>query len=144
MGFGNKGIVQCIKTPDGIYFIYRNQDGTFPIYFLDQKVEKSDDRPFVFTGPPGTDKRTAGEKAITKTNGIDNRSASEREKVKRDFIFKHPTKGFIYISEKHPMTMKLSAAIKYLELEEEFIKTLTNKDTDLMEIVIKYNDWKAK
>lgn len=131
-------------APDGIYFIYRSEEGALPIYSLYQKVQATDNRPYVFTGPPGTDTRTSGEKMTTRTDGIDNRPASEREKLKADFIFKHPTKGFIYISDIYPMTMKLADAIKYLELDEEFTKALTSKDNNLLEIVRKYNSWKAK
>lgn len=62
--------------------------------------------------------------------------------TKRDIIFKHPAKGFIYISDQYPMKMKMAEALEFLELETEFIKTLTKKD-DLLEVVKKYNKWKA-
>ena len=105
---------------DGVYFILRSINGALPIYSLIQKVD---------VRKPGT------------ARGMPN-TISMVEVTKRDIIFKHPTKGYIYISDKYPLKMKFSAALKYLELEEEFVDTLDKKD-NLLEVVKKYNKWKS-
>ena len=103
-------------VPDGVYFILRSIDGALPIYSLFQEVEMT--------------KRNSG------------RNEYDGNATKRDIVFKHPTKGFIYISNQYPLLMKLPEALKYLELEADFINTL-NKKENLFEIVKKYNAWKA-
>jgi len=104
-------------VPDGVYFILRSVEGALPIYSLFQEIEMS--------------KRNSGRKEY------------DGNATKRDIIFKHPIRGFIYISNQYPMMMKLPDALQYLELEEAFIRTLNKKD-NLFEIVKKYNAWKVK
>ena len=104
-------------APDGVYFILCSIKGALPIYSLFQEIEMT--------------KRNSG------------RNEYDGNATKRDIIFRHPTKGFIYISDQYPLLMKLPDALKYLELEEEFIKTL-NKKEHLFEVVKKYNEWKSK
>lgn len=103
-------------VPDGVYFILCSIKGSLPIYSLFQEIEML--------------KRNSG------------RNEYDGNATKRDIIFKHPRKGFIYISNQYPLLMKLPDALKYLELEEEFIKTL-NKKENLFDVVKKYNEWKA-
>lgn len=103
-------------VPDGVYFILLSIKGVFPVYSLFQDVEM--------------ERRLPG------------RREYDGNATKRDIIFKHPAKGFIYISDQYPMKMKMAEALEFLELETEFIKTLTKKD-DLLEVVKKYNKWKA-
>ncbi|MGB5028099.1 MAG: hypothetical protein WBO38_06325 [Chitinophagaceae bacterium] len=104
-------------VPDGVYFILRSVEGALPIYSLFQEIEMS--------------KRNSGRKEY------------DGNATKRDIIFKHPTRGFLYISNQYPLMMKLPDALQYLELEEAFIRTLNKKD-NLFEIVKKYNVWKVK
>ena len=104
-------------VPDGVYFILRSVEGALPIYSLFQEIEMS--------------KRNSGRKEY------------DGNATKRDIIFKHPTRGFLYISNQYPLMMKLPDALQYLELEEAFIKTLNKKD-NLFDIVKKYNAWKLK
>ena len=104
-------------VPDGVYFILRSMEGALPIYSLFQEIEMT--------------KRNSGRKEY------------DGNATKRDIIFKHPTRGFLYISNQYPLKMKLPDALQYLELEEAFIKTLNKKD-NLFEIVKKYNEWKVK
>ena len=113
-------------VPDGVYFILLSINGHFPIYSLFQDVEilsatltQENNRPGL---PP-------------------NQTAFYRNAVKRDIIFKHPSKGYIYISDQYPLTMKFSEAIKYFDLEDEFVKTL-NKTDLLLDVIKKYNAWK--
>lgn len=103
-------------VPDGVYFILCSIKGPLPIYSLFQEIEMS--------------KRNSG------------RYEYDGNATKRDIIFKHPSKGFIYISNQYPLMMKLPEVLKYLELEEEFIKTL-NKKENLLDVVKKYNEWKS-
>lgn len=103
-------------APDGVYFILLSIKGTFPVYSLFQDIEM--------------ERRLPG------------RREYDGNATKRDIIFKHPTKGYIYISDQYPMKMKMPEALEYLELEAEFITTLSKKD-DLLEVVMKYNKWKA-
>lgn len=103
-------------APDGVYFILCSVKGPLPIYSLFQEVEMT--------------KRNSG------------RREYDGQATKRDIIFKHPKRGFIYISNQYPLMMKLADALKYLEFEEEFIKTL-NKEKNLFEVVKKYNKWKS-
>ncbi|MBK9382093.1 MAG: hypothetical protein IPN39_12295 [Chitinophagaceae bacterium] len=104
-------------VPDGGYFILRSVEGARPICSLFQEIEMS--------------KRNSGRKEY------------DGNATKRDIIFKHPTRGFLYISNQYPLMMKLPDALQYLELEEAFIKTLNKKD-NLFDIVKKYNAWKLK
>ena len=83
-------------------------EGGLPSYFLIQEIEMS--------------KRNSGRKEY------------DGNATKRDIIFKHPTRGFLYISNQYPLMMKLPDALQYLELEEAFIKTLNKKD-NLFDIV---------
>jgi hypothetical protein len=103
-------------APDGVYFILLSIKGVFPIYSLFQEVEM--------------ERRLPG------------RREYDGNATKRDLIFKHPSKGYIYISDQYPMKMKMAEALEYLELETDFLKTLTKKD-DLLEVIKKYNKWKA-
>lgn len=103
-------------VPDGVYFILCSIKGPMPIYSLFQETEMT--------------KRSSGH------NEYDGNAPV------RDIIFKHPTKGFIYISNQYPLMMKLPQALKYLELEEEFIQTL-NKKENFLDVVKKYNEWKS-
>lgn len=105
-------------APDGVYFILLSIKGALPVYSLFQDIEMS--------------KRTSP-----------GRKEYDGNATKRDIIFKHPKKGFIYISNQYPMIMKLQDACKYLELEEEFIKVLGKVD-NLLEVVKKYNSWKSR
>ncbi|TAH03308.1 MAG: hypothetical protein EAZ16_07825 [Sphingobacteriales bacterium] len=113
-------------VPDGVYFILNSITGYFKIYSLFQEVEllkqSWDNRP-----DPGIP-------AIKKEY--------YKDATKRDIIFKHPTKGYIYISDQYPLKMKFAEALKYLELEDEFIKTLKKTDL-LLDVIKKYNLWKA-
>lgn len=104
-------------VPDGVYFILCSIKGALPLYSLFQEVEMS--------------KRNSGQREY------------DGNATKRDIVFKHPTKGFIYISNQYPLLMKPAEALKYLELEEAFIQTL-NKKENMLDIVKKYNAWKAK
>ncbi|MBI3139021.1 MAG: hypothetical protein HYZ15_10580 [Sphingobacteriales bacterium] len=104
-------------APDGVYFVLRSLNGALPVYSLFQEIEMS-----------------------KKNNG---RTEYDGNGTKRDIVFQHPSKGFIYISDQYPLLMKLPDAIKYLELEEDFIKTLGKKESLFM-VVMKYNEWKAK
>lgn len=103
-------------VPDGVYFILHSLPGALPVYSLFQEVEMT--------------KRISGRKEY------------DGNATKRDIVFKHPAKGFIYISNQYPPLMKLPEILKYLELEEGFIQTLDKKET-LLNIVKKYNKWKA-
>ena len=114
-------------VPDGVYFILRSIDGHFPVYSLFQDVEVLQETITRENSRPGLPK---------------NVTELYRNATKRDIIFKHPTKGFIYISDQYPLMMKFPEALKYLELEEEFIKTVGKKD-NLFDVVRKYNNWKA-
>ena len=113
-------------APDGVYFILRSVNGQLPIYSLFQEIEMTKK---TWDNGAGPDKP-----AIRKTY--------DGNATKRDIIFKHPTKGFIYISNQYPLKMKFSAALEYLELEEEFIMTVAKKD-NLFDVVKKYNKWKV-
>lgn len=112
-------------VPDGIYFILRSTNNYFPIYSLFQDVELLkqtwDTRP----GTPSVKKELY------------------RNAIKRDIIIKHPTKGFIYISSQYPLMMKYSEILKYLELEDDFTKTISKKDI-VWDIIKKYNSWKSQ
>jgi hypothetical protein len=116
-------------APDGVYFILKTEEGALPTYSLFQQVEDSKK----MLNDPGT---TPGYMPAYRTefNGY---------KVKRDIIIKHPSKGFIYLADKYPPLMKLPEMIQYLELEPAFTVTLTKKENDLLEVVNKYNSWKA-
>lgn len=103
-------------APDGVYFILLSIKGVLPVYSLFQDVEM--------------ERRLPG------------RREYDGNATKREIIFKHPAKGLIYISDQYPMKMKMAEALEYLGLEAGFIKTLTKKD-DLLEVVKKYNKWKA-
>ena len=109
--------------PHGVYFIKRSLKEQWPIYSLFQENELTretvDNRP----GMPAYKTEYAG------------------VGTRRNIIFEHPTKGFIYISNQYPLKMKFAEALKYLELEEEFIKTLDKTDR-IFEVVMKYNLWK--
>ena len=63
------------------------------------------------------------------------------EATKRDIVFEHPHKGFIYISDRYPLLKKFSSVLQYLELEEDFVSTLDKHD-NLLDVVLKYNKWK--
>ena len=112
-------------APDGVYFILRSMEGAFPVYSLFQEVEmttrKLDDRPEPLVG-----------RYEKKWDGY---------AMKRDIVFRHPSKGFIYISDQYPLKMKFADALAYLELENDFIKTLSGQDK-LLDVVKKYNKWK--
>lgn len=103
-------------VPDGVYFVLRSLPGALPIYSLFQEVEMT--------------KRNSG------------RNEYDGNAIKRDIVFQHPAKGFIYISNQYPPLMKLPDMLKYLGLEEAFIQTLDKKE-NLFTIVKKYNTWKA-
>lgn len=102
-------------VPDGVYFILHSVSGALPIYSLFQEIEAS--------------RRNSGTKEY------------DGQIIKRDLVFHHPTKGFIYISDQYPLLMKIPDVIKYLSLEDSFAQTLTKKES-LFEIVVKYNQWK--
>ena len=114
-------------APDGVYFILRSVEGRLPIYSLFQEVEmtkrKLDNRPDLFA--ERYDKQSDG------------------WATKRDVIFKHPSKGFIYISDQYPLKMKFADALAYLEFENDFVKTLSKND-NLLDAVKKYNKWKKE
>lgn len=118
-------------APDGVYFILRSIDGALPIYSLFQEVDVWKKKG-----------QTIEEKLQNKPQEATIFKERAGEATKRDIIFKHPTKGFIYISDKYPLIMKFSAALKYLEFEEEFVATLSKKD-NLLDVVKKYNAWKS-
>lgn len=114
-------------APDGVYFILRSINGSFPIYSLFQEIEMT--------------KKTWDNRSGPTQPAI--RRDYDGNSTKRDIVFRHATKGFIYISNQYPLMMKFPEALKYLELEEEFVKSLSKKD-DLLEVVKKYNEWKSK
>ncbi len=111
---------------NGVYFILKSINGAYPVYSLFQEVEMSKNTPL------GTRQPTVGP-AYNKT--------SDGYAPKRDIIFKHTSKGYIYISDQYPLMFKLPELFKYLELEEAFIKTLNNKES-VLSVVLKYNKWK--
>lgn len=112
---------------DGVYSILRSVTDTWTIYSLFQE--------FQLTKQSWDNRPNAGTAAIKKEfDGV---------ATKRDIIFEHPTKGLIYISNQYPLKMKFNDALKFLELEDEFIKTLDKKD-NIFDVVLKYNAWKAK
>lgn len=113
-------------VPDGVYFILHSVDGAFPVYSLFQEVEMTKRN---LTGPPAS----AGDRYDKKWDG---------NAVKRDLVFRHPSKGFIYISDQYPLKMKFADALAYLGLENDFVKTLS-ADKNLLEVIKKYNQWKA-
>ncbi|MEO8405136.1 MAG: hypothetical protein ABI480_11085 [Chitinophagaceae bacterium] len=116
-------------APDGIYFIVRSEEGAMPIYSLFQQI---DDNAYKNTKP-----------GAAAPDAADYRYVFNGYKVKRDIIFHHPAKGYIYISDRYPLTMKFSEALAYLGLEDEFTSTLSPKNKDLLDIVKKYNQWKT-
>ncbi|MBI5371126.1 MAG: hypothetical protein HZA79_03755 [Sphingobacteriales bacterium] len=103
-------------APDGVYFILRSLNGALPVYSLFQEIE------------------------VTKKNN--GRNEYDGNATKRDIVFEHPLKGYIYISDQYPLLLKLPETLKYLQLEEAFIKTLDKKET-LFTVVMKYNEWRA-
>jgi len=114
-------------APNGVYFILKTEDGSWPLYSLFQMVE---DKRSVLNDP-------------SKNSPSAYRQEFNGYKVKREIIFKHPTKGFQLLSGKYPLLMRFSETLKYLEMEEDFIKTLQKKQKNLLEIVKEYNSWKV-
>ncbi len=111
--------------PDGVYFILHSVEGYFQIYSLFQDVELLTSN---WDNSPN-----AGKPGIKKDY--------YRDAIKRDIIFKHPIKGYVYISDQYPLKMKFAEALEYLELEDEFIETLKKTDL-LLDVIKKYNTWK--
>jgi hypothetical protein len=112
---------------NGAYFILKSIEGAYPVYSLFQEVEMSKSTAL------GTRQPTVGP-AYNKT--------ADGYAPKRDIIFKHPSKGYIYISDQAPLLLKIPELLMFLELEDAFIKTLTNKES-VLSIVLKYNKWKS-
>ena len=113
---------------NGVYFILKSINGAYPVYSLFQEVEMTK------VNNPGTRQPTIGP-ASTRT--------SDGYASKRDSVFKDPTRGYLYISDQYPLTMKIPELVKYLGVEEAFIKTLTNRES-VFDIVMKYNNWKSE
>lgn len=113
---------------NGVYFILKSINGAYPVYSLFQEVEMTK------VNNPGTRQPTIGPANTRMSDGY----AS-----KRDIVFKHPTRGYLYISDQYPLTMKIPELVKYLGVEEAFIKTLTNRES-VFDIVMKYNNWKSE
>lgn len=105
-------------APDGVYFILRTVNGALPLYSLFQEIEmqkRTNPGPKVYDGVA----------------------------TKRDIIIQHPSKGFIYVSDQYPMRMKLSDALNYLDIENEFIRQMDQKEP-FITMIKKYNNWKLK
>lgn len=116
-------------APDGVYFILRTGEKYYPIYSLFQLVEENI--------------RVLKDPVRESSVGGSYRNEFNGNRVKRDVIIKHPTKGFLLIYGGLPR-MKLPELFTFLGMEEAFTNTLSKKDKDLLEIIGKYNEWKAK
>jgi hypothetical protein len=109
--------------PNGVYFILRSLEGQIPIYSMFWEKEQF--------------RRTYNSSSYS----VFKDKESQGFLRKREIIFDHPTRGFLYMSTQYPMIIKRSQLYDYLELEPEFTITLKKRE-DILSIVKKYNEWK--
>ena len=115
--------------PNGVYFVLRSVHGAWPVYSLFQDINLISQ---TWDNPLGRPTNTSGR--VEENMGT---------VTIRDIVFEHPTKGFIFIEFRRPTFMKFNKVLEYLELEDEFLKTLDKKDK-MLDVVLKYNLWKEK